>query len=311
MVIKKWMVSFMLVLLLLSASPLFGLLSLGNTTAIAAEPLQNVTIGGFESDEELWQLGLGTEFPGAKGDYVREASTYKSGMFSGKLRGDFSTGGKYVTLRKRFIPLDMQKLEFWVKTVDAASLSLRVTDSSGQVHQQKITLTSTSNWQKVEISKYNGGQSYLYFNGASDGKWHGPAQGIEFLLEKSGLIGGKVSGDVYFDDVSATIPQQEPLWESAIGNFENAFDIWKLGLGTEFPGAKGEYVRDASDSKSGAYGMVSTKEKVEYACRITALGEMFQRLSSVPSCPKLERRSLISLLSGRQLLTGQWNPANE
>ncbi|WP_409342640.1 sugar-binding protein [Paenibacillus sp. MBLB4367] len=253
MVRKKWLVSLVLVLLL-SAWPRNGLVPGVTKAADAAEAsLQNVTVGGFETDEEVWSFGLGTEAPGAKGEYARDASVFKSGAFSGKLRGDFSAGGKYVTLRKRFLPLDMQKLEFWVKTADAAWLTLRVKDSSGQVHQQRITLASTANWQKVEITKFNGGLGYLYFSGANDGKWHGPTQELEFLLEKSGLTGGKTSGDVRFDEISATVPQQEPLWEAAIGSFENAFDIWKLGLGTDFPGAKGEYVRDASAFKAGAY----------------------------------------------------------
>ncbi|WP_246321075.1 OmpL47-type beta-barrel domain-containing protein [Paenibacillus germinis] len=246
---KKWMLSLMLISLLFT-SPLFGLRSLDNTTVYAADTLQNATIGEFESDEELWNFYLGTEFPGAKGEYVRDTSVFRSGTYSGKLRGDFSTGGKYVSVSKNFIPMDIQKLEFWVKTVDAAAIVLRVTDSTGQVHQQKLAVASNANWQKIEIAKFNGGTSYLHFGGANDGVWHGTAQGIGLLLEKSGLSGGKTSGDVWIDDVSATVPQQEPQWDSAIGNFENAFDIWKLTLGT---GAKGEYVRDSSVFKEGSF----------------------------------------------------------
>ncbi|WP_171641976.1 OmpL47-type beta-barrel domain-containing protein [Paenibacillus phytorum] len=246
---KKWMLSLMLISLLFT-SPLFGLRSLDNTTVYAADTLQNATIGEFESDEELWNFYLGTEFPGAKGEYVRDTSVFRSGTYSGKLRGDFSTGGKYVSVSKNFIPMDIQKLEFWFKTVDAAAIVLRVTDSTGQVHQQKLAVASNANWQKIEITKFNGGTSYLHFGGANDGVWHGAAQGIGLLLEKSGLSGGKTSGNVWFDDVSATVPQQEPLWDSPIGNFENAFDIWKLTLGA---GAKGQYVRDSSMFKEGSF----------------------------------------------------------
>jgi hypothetical protein len=249
LVMKKWMLSLMLISLLFT-SPWFGLRSLDNTTVYAADTLQNATIGGFESDEELWNFNLGTEFPGAKGEYVRDTSVFKSGTYSGKLRGDFSAGGTYVSVSKNFIPMDIKKLEFWVKTADASAIVLRVTDSTGQVHQQKLAVASNANWQKMEITKFNGGTSYLHFGGANDGVWHGPAQGIGLLLEKSGLSGGKISGNVWIDDVSATVPQQEPLWDSAIGNFENAFDMWKLTLGT---GAKGEYVRDSSVFKEGSF----------------------------------------------------------
>ncbi|WP_238178075.1 sugar-binding protein [Paenibacillus contaminans] len=251
---KKWMVSLMLVLLL-AAWPANGLLPGGNTTkALAAETLQNVTIGNFESEEEVWKFGLGTEFPGAQGAYERDASAPRSGTFSGKLHGDFSAGGKYVSVGKNFLPLDMSKLEFWLKSSDASAVTLRVVDSTGQVHQRKIALAN-ANWQKIEISTFNIGTSYLHFGGANDGKWHGPAIGISFLLEKSNLLGGKTSGDAWIDDVSVTAPPQESVWENAIGSFENGFDIWTLASGG---GTKGDYIRDTAEAKSGAYsGKVS------------------------------------------------------
>ncbi|NQX67293.1 hypothetical protein HQN90_14320 [Paenibacillus alba] len=246
--IKKWMLSLMLISLLYT-TPMFGLQALDNTSVYAAEPLPNTTIGNFESEEEVWNFGLGTEFPGAQGAYERDASAPRSGTFAGKLHGDFSAGGKYVAIAKKFLPLDMQKLEFWVKSADASALTLRVVDSTGQVHQRKIALAS-ANWQKIEISTFNIGTNYLHFGGANDGKWHGPAGGISFLLEKSNLIGGKTSGDAWIDDVSVTAPPQETVWENAIGTFENGFDIWTLA---SQGGAKGEYIRDTAEVKSGAY----------------------------------------------------------
>ncbi|MFD0715926.1 chitinase N-terminal domain-containing protein [Paenibacillus sp. GCM10027626] len=251
---KKWMVSLMLGLLL-SACPMNGLLAGGNATTVqAAEALQNVTIGNFESEEEVWNFGLGSEFPGAQGAYERDASAPRAGTFSGKLHGDFSAGGKYVSVGKKFLPLDMRKLEFWLKSADASAVALRVIDSTGQVHQRKIALAN-ANWQKIEISTFNIGTNYLHFGGANDGKWHGPATGISFLLEKSSLIGGKTSGDAWIDDVSVTAPSQESVWENEIGSFEDSFDIWTLA---SQGGAKGEYIRDTAEVKSGAYsGKVS------------------------------------------------------
>lgn len=252
MAMKKWMISFMLVLLLFTW-PMNGLLFNDKLVAYADESLQSVVIGNFESDEEVWNFSLGTEFPGAKGEYVRDSTVSQSGAYAGKLHGDFSGGGKYVAIGKNFTPLDMQKLEFWVKSADATAIVLRVTDSTGQVHQQKISIPSTTDWQKIEIKSFNGGSGYLHFNGANDGLWHGPAQGIGILLEKAGLNSGKSSGDVWIDAVSAIAHQQDPLWENAIGTFENGFDIWKLGFGTDFPGASGQYVRDTIEPKSGIY----------------------------------------------------------
>lgn len=249
MEMKKWMVSLVLVLLL-SSLPMNGLLPGGNVTTVQAEEaLQSATIGNFESDEELWNFSLGSEFPGAQGAYGRDASAPRSGTFSGKLHGDFSAGGKYVAISKNFLPLDMRKLEFWLKSADASGVTLRVVDSTGQVHQRKIALAN-ANWQKIEISTFNIGTNYLHFGGANDGKWHGPVIGISFLLEKSNLIGGKTSGDAWIDDVSVMAPPQETVWENAIGTFENGFDIWSLA---SQGGAKGEYIRDTAEIKSGAY----------------------------------------------------------
>jgi len=251
LVVKKWMVS-MLLVLLLSAWPMNGLLPSGNKATVQAEEaLQNVTIGNFESEEEAWSLGLGTEFPGAQGAYVRDTSAPKSGTVSGKLHGDFSAGGKYVSFGKYFLPVDMSKLEFWVKSADASAVTLRLIDSTGQVHQRKIALAN-ANWQRIEMSTFNIGTNYLYFGGANDGKWHSPAIGISFLLEKSNLIGGKTSGDIWIDDVIATAPPQELLWDDAIGNFENAFDIWTLGA-VSGTGVKVDYVRDPSVFKEGSF----------------------------------------------------------
>jgi hypothetical protein len=272
------------------------LLSRGNTTAYAAETLQSVTIGDFESDEEVWNFSLGTEFPGAKGEYVQDTSVSKSGAYSGMLHGDFSTGGKYVALGKKFIPMDIQKLAFWVKTADASAIVIRMKDATGQVHQQKINVTSNQDWQKVEITKFNGGISYLHFGGANDGIWHGVAQGIDFLLEKSGLNNNKVIGDVRFDDVTVTIPHQQPLWEAEIGNFENAFDIWTLGgLGTK---AKGDYVRDTTEFKSGAY---SGKLSVDFSAggNNVSLGRSFSPMDmqKLESWVKTADASVILLLA--------------
>ncbi|WP_409342518.1 hypothetical protein [Paenibacillus sp. MBLB4367] len=151
-----------MLVLLLMISPWNGLVA-GNTIALAAETLQKAPIGCFESDEEVWRFGLGTEFPGAKGEYAQDSSAAKSGVFSGRLSGDFNAGGQYVSIRRTFLPLDMQKLEFWVKTADAASIGLRVKDSTGQVHQQVIALSPTTDWKKVEVFKSNGGTSYLFW----------------------------------------------------------------------------------------------------------------------------------------------------
>ncbi|MFD0715768.1 S-layer homology domain-containing protein [Paenibacillus sp. GCM10027626] len=247
---KKWLASVMLSLALL-VSPMNGLSSGERTTVHAADALQSVLIGNFESDEEVWQLGLGDQ-AGAKGEFVRDDVDAQSGQYAGKLSGDFSTGGNYVSLGKTLVPLDVQSLAFSIKSSDIAKILIRIKDSTGQVHQQYVPLTQAG-WQQIEITKFDGGDNYTAFGGANDKKWHGPAQRVEFLLEKPRLLGGKVSGSLWLDNVTAMAPPQEPLWEAAVGDFEKASELWDVGYGMEFPGANGDFTRDSTDAKSGNY----------------------------------------------------------
>ncbi len=251
MIGRRWIAS-VLTVMLLCAFPTNGFLFDTGTTIYAEEALEEMTIGQFESDEEVWQLGLG-DGAGAQGAFIRDTVDPYAGLFSGKLNGNFSSGGQYVSVGKNLMSVDMKSLSFQIKTSDITKILIRVKDATGQVHQQYITLDSTADWQKVEVNKFDGGQNYLSFGGANDRVWHGPAQRVEFLLEKPRLHAGKTSGQLWLDDITAMVPPQEPMWASEIGSFENAVDLWDIGFGQEFPGAKGDFARDASQFKTGSF----------------------------------------------------------
>ncbi|REF36741.1 sugar-binding protein [Thermasporomyces composti] len=172
--------------------------------AHAAQTVDEV-VGTFESDQEGWILGLGEEFPGAKGSFERDASDAKVGAWSGLLRGDFSGGGNYVSVSRNLPSLDARALRLWVRTFDATHIRLRMADSTGQWHQQRLVLRSTTEWQQVAVTRFDGGDGYTHWGGANDGVWHGPATGIALLLDRSELSGGQVSGAVRFDEVTMAV----------------------------------------------------------------------------------------------------------
>ncbi|PYI55550.1 sugar-binding protein [Paenibacillus flagellatus] len=200
---SKW-ASLLLVFAVMFASA--SLIVAPPNRAYADTPTRTIAIGGFESDAEGWKLSLGAEFPGAKGELVRDSAAPHSGAYSGKLSGDFQGGGNYVSASRSIASHDAQSLSFWVKTSDVGRLGLRLIDSTGQTHQQRVALQPTSDWQRITISKFNGGTQYSHWGGANDGVWHGPAGQISFLLDRSSLTGGKLAGSVQFDDVELTVP---------------------------------------------------------------------------------------------------------
>lgn len=251
MMVNRWIAS-TLIVFLLCAFPTPKLLFEAGATAYAAELLEETAISDFESEEEVWQFGLG-DGVGAQGGYSRDETASFTGTFSGRLIGNFDTGGKFVVLGRSFIPLDMKSFSFQIKTSDINKITIRLRDAKGQVHQQTIELQATEDWQKVEVTAFDRGLGYLSFGSGTPGVWNGPADRIEFLLEKSRLTGGKTSGTVWIDEIKAmAVPQQE-LWKTEIGSFEQAIDLWELAFGMEFPGASGDFIRDTAEVKSGAY----------------------------------------------------------
>ncbi|WP_237742587.1 sugar-binding protein [Actinopolymorpha alba] len=187
-------------------------------------------IGGFEAADEAWTLGLGGEFPGAKGSFSRDSADAKSGSFSGLLHGDFSGGGNYVQT-SRVMNVDLHELRLWVRTSDANRVGLRLTDSTGQVHQQRIALAGGGDWQQVVVTNFTGGEGYGHYGGANDGVWHGPATQVALLLDKGYLPAGQTSGDVRFDDITALAPAPDlAIEQTKVGNVFTGTEPAEFGL---------------------------------------------------------------------------------
>ncbi|MCU6707815.1 glycosyl hydrolase [Paenibacillus sp. J5C_2022] len=248
----KKQLSLVLAVVLLCTVLINPLMDAATFRAYAAEQLEEVQISGFETEEEVWQFGLG-DGTGAQGSFVRDEIESYEGAFSGKLSGSFGAGGSFVVLSRGFLPIDMKSLSFQIKTSDINKITIRLKDAKGQVHQQTIVLQASEDWQKVEVTAFDRGLGYLSFGSGTPGVWNGPADRIEFLLEKSRLTGGKTSGTVWIDDIKAMAEPQQELWKTEVGSFENTFDLWELAFGMEFPGANGDFIRDSAEVISGVY----------------------------------------------------------
>ncbi|GFZ91875.1 hypothetical protein GCM10008018_42740 [Paenibacillus marchantiophytorum] len=257
---KRWGTgSIGLLFVCLLAVTSFGFHGFNEGTAIAAgegEVIQDMTLGDFESNDDKWGLYLGVEFPGALGELKRDETVFRSGNNAMKVSADFQNGGSYVAMNRLFSrseqPIDLRELSFWVKTQDANALRLRVTDDSGQVHDQRLNLQPTSNWQQVTVSQFNGGLEYAHWSGANDGSWQSPVRRIDLLVAKRHLKSGKLSATVWFDDIQAkvAVPAYELFPDVAIGSFASEDEGWNLYRGDEVPGAAGEFTLDSTIYKS-------------------------------------------------------------
>ncbi len=179
---------------LAQCAAVIALLHAGSRRGVAAE------IGDFEQDQDGWQLKLGTEFPGAKGSAERSQAAVKAGGHSLKLTGDFAGGGKYVEMSRLLTPVvDLTRVSFWVKSEDVTSIGLRLTDATGQIHQQSCQLSIGSEWKQVIVTKFANG---THWAGANDGVWHGPATAISLLLHGNCLADLRATkGTIWVDTI--------------------------------------------------------------------------------------------------------------
>lgn len=178
-----------------------GVMGLTPTVASAAEPNTiDVSISDFE-DGVPWRFGNGPEFPGAVGSHTIDPLAH-TGTSSGRLQADFTAGGNYVQIVSS-LNKDITELTWWSQTDEARAVTLRLVDSTGQTHQQRVALTA-GDWQKLTVRDFNGGAGYAHYGGANDGAWHGPAQSMALLLNKSNLPASQ-KGAIRFDDVGAKI----------------------------------------------------------------------------------------------------------
>ena len=174
--------------------------------AAAAGPLE--IIDDFESGELRWFFSEGAEFPGAAGALERSTGAARSGGHGARLHFDFRGGGAYVGMYHTFrTPVVLPGFRFAIRTPVEATVTVRVTDSTGQT-VQKSCRTARAQWQIVSVGM-NGWTGH--WGGANDGRVHQPVRGIGILVERAGMA--LQTGFVCVDDV---------LMESGAGSSSDA-----------------------------------------------------------------------------------------
>ncbi|MFI7469148.1 sugar-binding protein [Nonomuraea sp. NPDC049646] len=183
-------------------------------------------VGDFEYGTQGWALGLGPEFPGAKGALTSDAADARTGARSALLTADLTAGGKYVEAGYA-TAADLNALSLWARSPALPTVTLRLVDSTGQTHQQRLPLAAGGGWQRLTVTSFTAGQSYQHFGGAGDGVWHGPAKRVAFLVERTGQL--------RLDGVTITAPAPDlALGQRAVGNVfvqptQPSFDVTSRG----------------------------------------------------------------------------------
>lgn len=167
---------------------------------------EDISIGNFANGSaDAWTLSLGKEFPpGAQGSFAIIETNSSAGAYAAYLEGSFANGGVYVSISKSLVTtLPFKSLRFKIKSSDYEAITIRLTDGSGQVHQQVINLNKdSSDWQDITIKDYKGTKRNTCWGGAKDGKWHDPLKAVSFLLENSALNDDLKSGRALFSDIT-------------------------------------------------------------------------------------------------------------
>jgi hypothetical protein len=230
-----------------TAQTTFAILSPLSTAPVAG--LTTNRVGDFENIAEAWTFYPGSEFPGATGSFGLDTTDNHSGTSSGKLSGNFSAGGAYVSANRPLPSVSASSVSFWAKSPNLSFLTFRLTDSTGQVHQQRLTLSGATDWQPLTVTKFDGGKQYVHFGGANDGVWHGPAKQVDVVLDKAAITGA-TSGSVNLDDFTVNALATTPT--TPLGDYESAAEGWSFYPGSEYPGATGSLGYDATGPKAGA-----------------------------------------------------------
>ncbi|MCA9260096.1 MAG: hypothetical protein KDA61_12880, partial [Planctomycetales bacterium] len=147
----------------------------------------SLTLLDPDAFDSPWEYNNGDEFPGARGGIETSADT--ADVRSIALTADFSSGGRYVGMRRK-TPTEhvtsLERLAFRAKTSDVESYSIRLVDETGQCHQRGgLSLEADGKWHEVVLDpqRIAGGE---HWGGANDGTWHGALQLVELILnEKS------------------------------------------------------------------------------------------------------------------------------
>jgi len=186
---------------------------------------ERVVILPNAAESDQWQFSPGGEFPGAKGQLTPQ----DDGAMV--LAYDFTDGGAYVAAYYRFkAPVHIKALQFRARKPEAATLTLRVTDSQGQTFQKSV-LHPGAHWTvyRARMGSWTG-----HWGGANDGICRPPFRQIGLLVEKTGV---EHIGQVELSHLSYEEGRAEP--SKHLSNGLHQYQVTDFGLDSGFSASQG------------------------------------------------------------------------
>jgi hypothetical protein len=208
----------------------------------------NTALGGdtLEFCGKKWGFNVGADFPGAQGTLAVLPEKGPKGQAAILLEGAFGSGGRYVMMESELPSKTAVKVvRFKLKTKNLTHLIFRFTDGSGQIHQRKVALKDTDEWQDVSVNIKNS-KHMAAWGGAKDGKWHDPLKKIAIMLNStlmsSGTLGKILIADMEFLN---TVKGEDK------DTLEFCGKRWSFNVGKEYPGAKGTLALQSGEGPKG------------------------------------------------------------
>jgi hypothetical protein len=189
-------------------------------TSVVGATDENLVILPNPAGSDQWQFSPGGEFPGAKGRLVSRAG---DGVV---LEYDFTGGGAYVAAYYRFKePAHIKALQFRLRKPQAASITLRVTDSHEQTFQKSV-LHPSADWStyRCRLGSWTG-----HWGGTNDGICRPPFRQVGLLIEKTGV---EPTGQVEVSHLSYEKGSPEPSRHQ--GNGLHAYQVTDFGPNSGF-----------------------------------------------------------------------------
>ena len=190
-----------------------------------------------------WGFNLGEEFRGAKGGLDPVKDQPEAGQNAMRLHADFTGGGAYVGMRRKFDHLNVEAfnaIHLKMKSETTKQFALRLVDGTGQCHQRKnLPFTADGKWQDVALipTEIAGGE---HWGGANDGKWHDPVQLMELMLNTRSADDNKP--ELLVADIRADVQVKAAVKAAAQAeSFDEADGLpagWEMAgtVGTDSPG---------------------------------------------------------------------------
>jgi len=214
-------------------------------------------LGEFEVWSEGWILGLGPEFPGAKGD-LDLAGQAKTGKGCLNLAVDFAGGGGYVQMSRRFREgLPLRAVSGWLKSDGVGEIRYRLVDATGQVFQSHyLPVKGGGQWTRFThtVAELTNAE---HWDSAKDGKWQGPCRSIAIMVPKGKLASGRTAATIAFDALEAVLEPgaAKPAPEGTarlvvLDPLDAGSEGWTFNNGAEFPGATGAITAEGKGGKS-------------------------------------------------------------